>query len=43
MSEEVHIAEYQSKCAACGDDIDPGDEIVLDEDDDWVHISCEDG
>lgn len=43
MTEEgrVHVAEFHSKCAACGDDIDEGDEIVLDPDDDWIHVDCE--
>lgn len=39
---QVHIAEHESKCAACGDTIHVGDEIVLDADDDWVHVDCED-
>lgn len=39
----VHVAEFESKCAACGSEIEPGDEIVLTDDDDWVHVDCEDG
>lgn len=39
----VEIAEFRSKCAACGDTIEEGDEIVVDIDGDWVHVDCEDG
>lgn len=39
----VFQAEYQSKCAACGDTISEGDDIVLNDDGDWVHVDCEDG
>jgi hypothetical protein len=35
------IAEYRSKCAACGEWIEPGDEIVLDDDEvEWIHADC---
>lgn len=36
---EVVRAEFESKCAACGSEIYPGDEIVL-VDDEWVHADC---
>lgn len=36
-------AEFESKCPACGDMIVEGDEIVKNEDGDWVHLDCEDG
>lgn len=34
-------AQYDSKCAVCGEQINAGDEIVFDEDaEDWVHEDC---
>jgi ribosomal protein L24E len=36
------IAEYRSKCAYCGEWIEEGDEIVVDEDGEWVHAEHED-
>lgn len=30
-------AEYKTKCANCGEDINIGDEIEQDEDGNWVH------
>jgi hypothetical protein len=33
-------AEFRSKCAACGEWIEEGDEIVVDEDGNWVHEDC---
>jgi hypothetical protein len=36
-------AEYESKCAVCGERIAVGDEIVFDEDaEDWVHAAHHD-
>ena len=34
-------AEFRSKCAACGEWIEEGDEIVFDEDGNWIHEECE--
>lgn len=39
----VTVATFDSKCAACGDWIREGDEIVLTPDEEWVHLECEDG
>lgn len=33
-------AQYRSKCAACGEWIEEGDELVLDEDE-WIHEGCQ--
>jgi hypothetical protein len=35
-------AEFRSKCAACGEWIEEGDEIVADDDENWVHKECAD-
>ncbi len=35
-------AEYRTKCAVCGEWIEPGDEIVRDDDGEWIHADCED-
>jgi hypothetical protein len=37
----VYEAEFRSKCAACGEWIEPGDDIVLDDDEEWIHEECE--
>jgi alpha-D-ribose 1-methylphosphonate 5-phosphate C-P lyase len=42
MPRPVVVAEYESKCAACGEWILEGDEIVPDDDGDWIHAECED-
>lgn len=34
-------AEYRSKCADCGEWIEEGDEIVKNDDGDWVHARCD--
>lgn len=36
------IAEYESKCPACGELIREGDEIERDDDGEWVHEDCAD-
>ena len=33
-------ATFRSKCAICGEWIEEGDEIVCDEDGNWVHVAC---
>lgn len=33
-------ATYRSKCAACGEWIEEGDQIVPDEDGEWLHERC---
>jgi hypothetical protein len=33
-------AEWESKCAACGDWIYEGDWIIKDEDENWIHEDC---
>lgn len=35
-------ARYISECADCGNDIEPGDEAMYDEDDQVVHVHCPD-
>jgi hypothetical protein len=35
-------AEFASKCAACGEVINKDDEIVRDEDGEWIHDGCDD-
>jgi hypothetical protein len=30
-------AEYRTKCAECGEWIEPGEEIEKDEDGNWIH------
>jgi predicted nucleic acid-binding Zn ribbon protein len=35
-------AQYRSKCAVCGEWIEPGDEVVPDEDENWIHQDCAD-
>lgn len=37
----VREAERRSKCAACGEWIEEGDEIVLNVDGEWVHERCD--
>lgn len=39
--ELVYEAQHRSKCAACGEWIEEGDEIVRNDDGDWVHIECD--
>lgn len=34
-------AQFRSKCAACGEWIEEGDEVVKGEDGEWVHLDCE--
>lgn len=36
----VVLAEFSGRCGVCDEDIKPGDEIVL-VDDEWVHADCE--
>lgn len=37
-------AKYHSTCVICRDPIEPGDEVVLDEDREvWVHDECAEG
>lgn len=33
-------ATYRSKCAACGGWIEEGDEIEMNEDEEWCHVDC---
>lgn len=33
-------ATRRSKCAACGEWIEEGEQIVLHEDGDWIHEEC---
>jgi hypothetical protein len=33
-------ATFRSKCPACGEWIEEGEEIVLDDDQEWVHEEC---
>lgn len=45
LSEDPHPrpriqAEWESKCAACGEWIKEDDWIVKDEDDNWIHEGC---
>jgi hypothetical protein len=35
-------SSYETKCAACGDDIECGDMIVC-EDGEWIHEDCAEG
>lgn len=35
-------AEFRSKCAVCGEWIEEGDRIVIEEDEEWVHEDCQD-
>lgn len=34
-------ATFRSKCAVCGEWIEEGDEIVEDDDGNWIHCGCE--
>jgi hypothetical protein len=38
----VTTATYDSKCPTCGDDIEHGETIVL-EDGEWIHEDCAEG
>lgn len=38
----VYEAKFESKCPACGEVIAEGDEIVADDDGEWVHLECGD-
>lgn len=33
-------AQYPGKCAACGEEIEIGDEIEMNEDEEWCHVDC---
>lgn len=35
-------AQFRSKCPACGEWIEEDDEIVRDDDDEWIHADCAD-
>jgi hypothetical protein len=38
----VFLAQYHGRCPACGDEIDPGDEVTYNRDDELVHDDCDD-
>jgi hypothetical protein len=35
-------ARYRGHCGICDDDIEPGDDLVFEEDDSLVHADCTD-
>lgn len=37
----VYEAEFRSKCAACGEWIEAGADIVRDGDGEWIHEECD--